>query len=616
MTDKNDGPNKGQDPSGTKRPFATIDLKATEIKAATASSSSQTAAAEKVVAAAQSSKTAAANAAAAMAAAANPAGTGSAATAGSTRSSATSVPETKTSSSASADDRFAAGTASAGKSATAGTASAAAREGGSGFGRFLSHVAAGIAGGVLALLGLQHLAPSLGIDAGRPQATTVSGIAPDHAARLNVLEKQVRERLSAPAAPTDGARSPAMEASLGRLDEVAKQLAIVSEMQTKLATDQALMRDELGKRALGGAVGSDAADRLAKLEEQIATMAKAATADPQNAGRLPQLAQITGQIADLRSALDTRLAAQRKDFVQEIETRTTAINEAAEAAKAGAKRVDGEVAQMKTETARMSERLDQLKSGSDKFEQALKSLQAEAQGLKPALESVKTNVAEQFKAAAKPTDIALAVTPLSTKVTALESSVQSVLKAEEDRKSNAERIVLSLELSNLKRAMDRGQKYTAELAEVKKVAGSRVDLTALEKFQNEGVPAISELQRTFRTVANTVIDADAQQGESSIVDRLWSGAKSVVRVRKTSHNPNDNSAEAIVGRVETALKEQRLADVMTEAQKLAPKAAVPAQDWLKKVDARRTVEVALATIDQALKSSLGAGPAGQKGTKQ
>jgi hypothetical protein len=300
-----------------------------------------------------------------------------------------------------------------------------------------------------------------------------------------------------------------------------------------------------------------------------------------------------------------------------MDTRVAASSEAAEAAKAGAQRIDREVAVVRTEAVRATERLDQLKAGSDKLEQTLKSLQDEAANLKSALEGFKTSVAEQMKAAAKPTDIALAVTPLATKITALETSVQGVMKAEEDRKSNAERIVLSLELGNLKRAMDRGQPYAAELAEVRKVAGNRIDLASLEKFQNEGVPPLTELARSFRTLANAIVDADAQPAEGTVVDRLLSGAKSVVRIRKTAHSPGDTSAEAIVARMETALKETRLADVISEAQKLSDRAGKPAQDWLRKVDARRSVESSLSAIDVALKTSLGAGPAAtQKGSKQ
>jgi hypothetical protein len=42
---------------------------------------------------------------------------------------------------------------------------------------------------------------------------------------------------------------------------------------------------------------------------------------------------------------------------------------------------------------------------------------------------------------------------------------------------------------------------------------------------------------------------------------------------------------------------------------LPPKAALAAEDWLKKVEARHAVDRAIADIETALKSSLGARPA-------
>ena len=179
--------------------------------------------------------------------------------------------------------------------------------------------------------------------------------------------------------------------------------------------------------------------------------------------------------------------------------------------------------------------------------------------------------------------------------------------------------MLSLELGNLKRAMDRGQKFSAELDEVKKNAGGRLNLAVLERFQNQGVPTIVDLARAFRPIANAVLDAEAEPTNGSLVDRLLTGAKTVVRVRKTSHSPDDQTSEAVVARMETALKEQRLADVLGEAKKLPAKALVPAKDWIAQVEARYAVEAELASIDLALKTSLGAGPgpagAGQKGGK-
>ena len=125
----------------------------------------------------------------------------------------------------------------------------------------------------------------------------------------------------------------------------------------------------------------------------------------------------------------------------------------------------------------------------------------------------------------------------------------------------------------------------------------------------EGVPAPAELAKSFPKTANAMLDAEAER-PTTLVDRLLVGARSIVRVRKTGHADDDTSAEAVVGRMEVALKDGRLAEVLANAKKLPPKAALAGEDWLKKVEARLAVEQALAEVEAALKSSLGPAPAG------
>jgi hypothetical protein len=117
---------------------------------------------------------------------------------------------------------------------------------------------------------------------------------------------------------------------------------------------------------------------------------------------------------------------------------------------------------------------------------------------------------------------------------------------------------------------------------------------------------VSELIREFRVVANQILDADAEPAGGSVVDRLIAGARSFVRIRKVGQSATDMTAEATVGRMETALKDGRLNDVIEEAKKLPPKAAVVAEPWLRKVEARNTVDRAMADIEIALKTSLSA----------
>ena len=595
MTDKKDapkGPDRGAADAGAKRPYATIDLKAVEVREPEV----------KAPAPAWPKGSAQAEAAAKVAAAAKAA---PASGAGTSEAKAETKAEAKPSSVPPVGAKPAESAAAAATAKSAAATALPPRQGG-GVGRFLTHMAAGIVGGGLALIGGEHLAPLLGLDAARP--SVVTGLAPDHAARLNNLEKQMRERLAVPAGGSgDPAKVAAIDAGLARIDELSRQVGTLNEALGKAGAENALIREEMAKQAAFAGAG----ERLVKLEEQLSAMTRAAEADPQRAGRLPQLAQLTGQLADLKAALDTRLAAQRKDMLAEIDQRSAATAAAAEAAKAGAQRIDKDLVALRSDATRLGGRLDELRTGSDKLDQALKSVQDDASALKASIEALKGDLAGQMRSTAKPADVAMAIAPISAKIATLEQSVAGVVKAEDDRRSNTERIVLSLELGNLKRAMERGQKYSAELAEVRKVAGSRVDLAPLERFQSEGVPTIADLTRSFRPIANAIVDAGEEQPEAGVVDRLLSGAKTIVRVRKTSHAPSDTSVEAVVARMEAALKDQRLGDLLEEARKLPANAAKPAQDWLRKVEARQTVEAAIAQIDVQLKSSLGAGPAPQ-----
>jgi hypothetical protein len=112
-----------------------------------------------------------------------------------------------------------------------------------------------------------------------------------------------------------------------------------------------------------------------------------------------------------------------------------------------------------------------------------------------------------------------------------------------------------------------------------------------------------------------MLDAEAETADASLIDRLLSGARSIVRIRKAGHSTDDTSIEAIVGRMEVALKEGRLDEVLAQGKKLPPKAALAAEDWLNKVEARHAVDRALADVDAALKASLSVERAGGSETK-
>ncbi len=552
----------GTQGSGPKRPHATIEGKATEIKpepakpaaassAAASPSTDQRATAEKV-----------AGAAASVAA----------------ESKKPEPPKTASAASASA--------ASASKATAAPPPPAKS----GGFGSIVSHTVAGIVGGALVLLA----GPLLGI--GGPDASKVS---PEVGQRLAALEDAARKAAQPVVSPDVAKRLAGLEQGVDQLRTVTSAIPSLGEGQVRLDGETKALKDQLASRT---GPGSDA-ERLARMDERLSALAAAALADPKGAGPIPQLAQITGRIADLETALTNRLAAARRDMATEIESKLATTAEAAEAAKSGTQRLDREVTTIKSDLTRTTQRVDQAKTDVDRLSEVARSAQDEIASIKSALDALRRDTA-------KPADVSAAVAPAAARVAKLESSVDAVLKAEADRRSNAERIVLSLELGNLKRAIDRGGSFASELAEVRKVAGNRLDLGVLQRYQDEGLPTIADLARQFRPLTGTIIDADAEKQDASVVDRLMSGARTIVRVRKLTPDADDTSVEATVARMEGALNDGRLADVMRYAKTLPPKSITgPTRAWLDRVAARQSVEEAIVTIDRQLKSSLGAAPA-------
>jgi hypothetical protein len=453
-------------------------------------------------------------------------------------------------------------------------------------------MAAGVVGGFLALLGAVALGPQLGLN---------GDLWVKHASelqrRLAAIEQAAADR--AAAAANLGAKLAAAESRLARLADLSKPVNELTEAHAKLAGDLQALEQKLGRPEAASELGA----RLAKLEETLAALSAAAANDPQS-GRIPQLAAITGKLSDLESTLNNQLAAQRNGIAQEIDARVAQIAAASEAARSGTQRIDRELAGVKEDAARLWQRTEAFKAAGDRFEQALQIAREEMAGLSSALEALKGGVAAQLKNVARAQDVSTAIAAIDSKVTALDENLQSVVKSEEDRRTHAERIVLALELGSLRRALDRGGAYAAELAEVEKIAGGKIDLAPLERYKNEGVPTAAELAREFRTVAHAVIDAEVQQADASVVDRLLLGASSIVRVRRTEHDADDKSAEAVLGRMEKALKEARLSDALAEAQQLSPKAQAAAKAWLGKLEARATVDRAIAQIEDQLKASL------------
>lgn len=408
-------------------------------------------------------------------------------------------------------------------------------------------------------------------------------------ARIETVEKALRET------PDFGAKIEAAENRLTELDAIEQRLAALGEAQSKIEAAQAATGD------------AASAERVQKLEERLALIADGAGGAE---GAVPELTAITGKLADLEKSVDERFANLNAEGSADTDTRLTAALEAGEAARSGTERLERELAGIKDGQSRAVRDAGAAKSEVERLSGAFDDARRETDRLRSAVADLRTSLETSLRSVARPGDVAAALGPVANKIAEIEQNLGTVVAREESRRENAERIVLALELANLKRAVDRGegQSYAAELEAVEKAAGGELDLAALRRFEEIGVANLAELRAGFRPVMNAAIDSEALPADGSVIDRLMAGAKSIVRVRKVTHDPGDTSAEAVVSRMEAALDDGRLGDVIAQSEKLSPKARAPMEDWLTKVTARHSVDRAIAGVEGRLKASLSGAP--------
>ena len=192
----------------------------------------------------------------------------------------------------------------------------------------------------------------------------------------------------------------------------------------------------------------------------------------------------------------------------------------------------------------------------------------------------------------------------------LDKELQAFLKTEVDRTANTSRVVLSLELSNLKRAIERGDSFAMELTAAKRVAGDSLNLTLLIATPRRDCRRCRSWQASFRKVANGMLDAEAEPADAPLLERLLSGARSIVRVRKSGQAADDGSLRQRSPAWKLRSRRTDWAMSWHKARSCRQRLPWLREDWLRRVEMRYQVEKALADTEAALKSSLAAAPAG------
>jgi len=360
------------------------------------------------------------------------------------------------------------------------------------------------------------------------------------------------------------------------------------------------LSEQAGQAGAGGSVPEE---RIAKLEQQLSTMTAFAESN-ENSGIVPRLASLTGRMADLEETLKNQIAAVRSGVSEDVEARLAKVAETSEAARSGTQRMDRQLSGVANDTARLSQQIESVKADTTRLGDTLRVVQEETARINSQLAGLEGDVTSKIAKLASPGDVEKVVKPVAEQVASLESQVANVVSAEKNRAQNAKRIVLALELGGLTRAIERGDGFADELAQVRQTAGGLIDVSRLEPFEAKGVASVAKLQSTFGSVADAILEASSAPVGDSVFDQLLANARSVVKIRKVSVEPDDKTPEATVARMENALAAGRLDEVLRLAEELPENGRKAAQGWLQKVEERHGVDKALAAVEEQLKASL------------
>lgn len=207
--------------------------------------------------------------------------------------------------------------------------------------------------------------------------------------------------------------------------------------------------------------------------------------------------------------------------------------------------------------------------------------------------------------AAAPDDGAFKATlgAVEGRILTLETKLAAVAKTQNSQKSSVAATALAVAFTNLRRAVATGRPYSAEFEAVAKLGAPEADLTALSAHRETGLKSPEALEKSLTPLIKEALRAEYGKDDASFVSRLWTEAKSVVRIRPTGDLSGDTSA-AILARAESRVRARDIGAAAKEAETLKGQAAVILQPWLAEAKARAAGDTALDQIEAKLLASL------------
>ena len=165
---------------------------------------------------------------------------------------------------------------------------------------------------------------------------------------------------------------------------------------------------------------------------------------------------------------------------------------------------------------------------------------------------------------------------------------------------NAARLALSA--AALRDAVLSGVPFVAELDEVKSLGAEEKVLAPLISFANSGTPTSVALAQELRALLPALMKSS--QAPTGFLERLEANAGKLVRIRPVDA-PAGDDASAVLARVEVEAAQAAIDDAIIDLGKLDAATRAPAQDWIRKAQARQAAFAAARQFASETTHALG-----------
>lgn len=178
---------------------------------------------------------------------------------------------------------------------------------------------------------------------------------------------------------------------------------------------------------------------------------------------------------------------------------------------------------------------------------------------------------------------------LSKRVAAIESSEKAMAAELAKRPATGvtdHAVRFAVASAALRQAIDRGVPFAPLLAMTRPFVSDAQQLAPLEVFAATGVPSAATLARQLSELAPTLYQAaGVPPRDNGLFERLAANAEKLVRIRPVQDVPGTDPT-AVIMRIELKAVHSDLAGALAEFAKLPDNVRAPAEDWIKRAEAR------------------------------